>query len=156
DLGRIDVLAAGDVHVLPAVDDVEETVRVDARGVTRVQPAVSEGGLVGVGPVPVTGRDVWSLGPELAELTDIGVRPIGPYDAHFLMQHGLAGRARLARGILAVEHQHRGRGLGHAVTLLESDATAFPDLEQRHRHRRAADTANNEPAEIGLLEIRML
>src|SRR5215469_16485705 len=58
DLGRIDVLATGDVHVLPAVDDVVETVSVDARGISRMQPAVGEGGLVGVRPVPVTGRDV--------------------------------------------------------------------------------------------------
>jgi hypothetical protein len=43
DLGRIDVLAAGNVHVLPAVDDVVEAVFVDAGGVTRVKPAVGEG-----------------------------------------------------------------------------------------------------------------
>ena len=43
DLGRIDVLAAGNVHVLPAVDDVVKTLIVDARGVAGVQPAVGEG-----------------------------------------------------------------------------------------------------------------
>ena len=43
DLGRIDVLAAGNVHVLPAVDDVVEAFLVDARGVAGVQPAVGEG-----------------------------------------------------------------------------------------------------------------
>src|SRR4030095_10860374 len=43
DFGRIDVLAAGNVHVLPAVDDVVETFVVDARGVAGVQPTVGEG-----------------------------------------------------------------------------------------------------------------
>src|SRR4029078_309536 len=73
DLGRIDVLAAGNVHVLPAVDDVIETFLVDPRGVAGVQPAVGEGGGVGVGPVPVTGRDIWAANPEFAELTDRSV-----------------------------------------------------------------------------------
>ena len=43
DFGRIDVLAAGNVQVLPAIDDVVETLVVDARGVAGVQPAVGEG-----------------------------------------------------------------------------------------------------------------
>ena len=43
DFGRIDVLAAGNVHVLPAVDDVVVAFLVDARSVSRVQPAVGEG-----------------------------------------------------------------------------------------------------------------
>ena len=63
DLGRIDVLAAGDVHVLPAVDDVVEAFVVDPRGVAGVQPAVGEGRGVGVRPVPVARRDVRPLDP---------------------------------------------------------------------------------------------
>ena len=67
DLGRIDVLAAGNVHVLPAIDDVVEAFFVDPRGVAGMQPAVGEGRPVGVRPVPVAGRDVRSLDPEFAE-----------------------------------------------------------------------------------------
>ena len=37
DFGRIDVLAAEDAHVFPAIDDVVEAVLVDARGIAGVQ-----------------------------------------------------------------------------------------------------------------------
>jgi len=73
DLGRIDVLAAGYVHVLPAVDDVVEAVLVDPRGISGVQPAIGEGGRVGVRLVPVAGRDVRSFDPEFAEFADRGI-----------------------------------------------------------------------------------
>ena len=72
------------------------------------------------------------------------------------MQHRLAGRAGLARGILLVERQHRGTGLGHAVALLQRDAARLPHFQQRHRHRRAADAADDEAAEVGGGEGRML
>jgi len=42
DLGRIDVFAAGDVQVLPAIDDVIETFFVNACGVSGMQPAVGK------------------------------------------------------------------------------------------------------------------
>src|SRR6266849_2315478 len=63
DLGRVDVFAAGNVHVLPAVDDVVKTFLVDPRRIAGMQPAVGEGRRVGVRPVPVTGRDVRSPNP---------------------------------------------------------------------------------------------
>ena len=72
------------------------------------------------------------------------------------MQHRLAGRAGLARGVFLVEHQHGRAGLGHAVTLLQRDAALFPHFQQRHRHRRTADAADHEPAEVGRGESRML
>ena len=43
DFGRIDVLAAGDDHVLHAVVDVEVAVRVEIAGVAGVEPAVADG-----------------------------------------------------------------------------------------------------------------
>ena len=156
DLGRIDVLAAGDVHVLPAVDDVVEALLVDPRGVAGVQPAVGERRFVGVRPVPVARRDVRSLDPEFAEFADAGIAAVGTDDPHLGMQHRLAGGAGLARGVLLVERQHRGRGLGHAVALLQRDAALLPHLQQRHRHRRAADAADYEAAEVGGREGRML
>ena len=91
DFGRIDVLAAGNVHVLPAVDDVVKALFIDPRGVAGVQPAVGKGGRVGVRPVPVAGRDVRALDPEFAELADSGVGAVRANDPHFRMQHRLAG-----------------------------------------------------------------
>src|SRR5215212_7617468 len=49
DLGRIDVFAAGNIHVLPPIDDVVEAVFVHPRGVTGVEPAIGKRSLVGVG-----------------------------------------------------------------------------------------------------------
>src|SRR5688572_25450564 len=43
DLCGIDVLAAGDDHVVTAVEDVEVAVGVEVAGVTRVQPAAAVG-----------------------------------------------------------------------------------------------------------------
>ena len=43
DLGRIDVLAAADHHVLGAVDDVDEALLVEPREVAGADPAVDEG-----------------------------------------------------------------------------------------------------------------
>ena len=43
DLGRVDVLAAGDDHVLHPVDEEEVPVVVEVAGVARVVPAVAEG-----------------------------------------------------------------------------------------------------------------
>src|SRR5581483_12049366 len=83
DLGRIDVLAAGDVHVLPAVDDVVEAFLIDAGRITGVQPAVGERRLVRLRPVPIARRDVGSLDPEFTKLADIGVAAVRTDDAHF-------------------------------------------------------------------------
>ena len=43
DLGGIDVLAAGDDHVLDPVDDIDEAVLVHIAAVAGVQPAVAQG-----------------------------------------------------------------------------------------------------------------
>src|SRR5690606_124165 len=52
-LGGVDVLAAGDDHVLGAVDDVGVAVLVDAGHVAAAEPAVGErrGGIAGAPPV---------------------------------------------------------------------------------------------------------
>src|SRR3546814_2974134 len=58
DLGRIDVLAARDVHVLDAVDDIVIAIGIAAGDIAAFQPAVRrEGGFCRGLVVPVTGRD---------------------------------------------------------------------------------------------------
>ena len=54
-LGAVDVLAAGDDHVLLAVDDVDVAVLVLPHQVTGMEPAAAErlGGLLGLVPVPL-------------------------------------------------------------------------------------------------------
>ena len=57
DLGAVHVLAAADDHVLRAVDDEVEALRVAVAEVAGVQPAVAHGLGGGVGAVPVARRD---------------------------------------------------------------------------------------------------
>src|ERR1700686_2577798 len=78
DLGRIDVFAAGNIHVLPAIDDVVKTFLVDPRRIAGMQPAVGEGRCVGVRFVPVAWCDVRSLDPEFTELANADVGTVGP------------------------------------------------------------------------------
>src|SRR6185369_8775356 len=70
DLGRIDVLAAGDDHVLDAVVDVEVAVLVQVAGVAGAQPAVAAerpGGRFR--QVPVAGHVGAGAGRDLADFT---------------------------------------------------------------------------------------
>ncbi len=54
-LARVDVVAAGDDHVLLAVHDPEEAILIHAGDVARVQPALPQnfGRLIGTLPVPL-------------------------------------------------------------------------------------------------------
>ena len=67
-LGRVDVLAARDVHVLDAVDDVVVAVLVAHRDVAGVQPAVHDALRGHFGQLPVAGRDAGALDQQLAAL----------------------------------------------------------------------------------------
>ncbi len=60
---RVDVLAAANNHVFCAIDDIDESVFIDARDVARVMPALGERLRRRVGFVPVTLHDVGTLDP---------------------------------------------------------------------------------------------
>src|SRR3546814_6829856 len=57
DLRRIDILAAAQHHVLRAVNDEEETLRVDPREVAGADPAVDEGLRRRLGLVPIRSEE---------------------------------------------------------------------------------------------------
>src|SRR5512139_3258448 len=65
DFGGIHVLATRDEHVLDAIDDGVEAVRVLHGDVAGFEPAVLECGGVQLGPAPVTWRHVRAARPDL-------------------------------------------------------------------------------------------
>ena len=69
DLGRVDVLAAADHHVLGAVDDVDEAVLVPRRHVAGPHPAAAVAEDLGgeVGPAPVADHVRRALDDDLAD-----------------------------------------------------------------------------------------
>ena len=86
DLERMDVLAAGDDHVVDPAVDPEVAVVVEATGVARVVPAVADRLRVGVGPVPVAGEGlVARVGADLA----VGLEPQAGVDGGRPAQPGL-------------------------------------------------------------------
>jgi hypothetical protein len=68
ELGRIDVLAAGDDHVLDAVVHIEVAVLVHVAGIARAQPAIRPKCLRGcLRQIPVTGYVGAEAGGDLAD-----------------------------------------------------------------------------------------
>ena len=69
--GGVDVLPAGDDHVLDPIDDVDKAVVVRVANVAGVEPPFCVdrfGG--GVGSIPVSGHDVGAARADLAARTD--------------------------------------------------------------------------------------
>ena len=124
-LGRVDVFAAADDHVLDAVHHVDEAVGVHAAAVAGVHPAVlhSRGGLPGL--VPVAGHHQRAAHGDLAHRAVGHSLAVGIDDLHLGDRHRPAHRAqalprlagRVAPGRQRGDH---GRAFGHAVELAEA------------------------------------
>src|SRR5258708_17359500 len=103
----MNVLAAGDDHVLRAPDDPEIAFLVDSRQVSAPEPAILRQARF---PLPVAAHERRTLDPDLA------------FDQLYLaMRHRLADAARLAHGVLFEQSGGDWRGLGGAL-----------DLDHRH------------------------
>ena len=125
DLGREDVLAAGDDHVLDPVDHVQEAGLVEAAGIAGVHPAVlqSLGGFLGL--VPVALHDGRAAHGDLAHLAGGAFVALGIDDADLGGGDGAAGGAHLGRlgvgdVILRGKHGDDGGAFGLAVDLQEA------------------------------------
>ena len=59
DLLRVDVHATGDDLVVLPIDKVEVALLVEATEVTRAEPAVEEGRLGFLRPIPIAGEQKW-------------------------------------------------------------------------------------------------
>ncbi len=140
DLGRVDVLAAADDHVLDAVGDVDVAVGIHVAAIAGAQPAVlgdRRGGRLRL--APVAAHQLFAADPDLARDTGRD-RLAGAGFAHA----DLDPRDRLARRdqpmghrrVLVVggeQHAHHAALLGHAVDLLQP---AGKELQRRAHHRQ--------------------
>src|SRR5262249_38661994 len=94
DLARIDVVATGDDHLLLAVDNRIDAVRVDLREVAGVAPAVAEDFRRRGGIVPVPGHHVRTGYNELADLPGADISSVGADESHASADRRASGRAR--------------------------------------------------------------
>ena len=160
DIGGIDVEAAGNDHVLLAIEQDDETVLVDLAHVTRPEEKP---------PVPVMPEEVPRLVFLLVvtlhhdlraprELTDLALRQ---HLALFIQHHDLAAQARLAHGVELVRmeiglERARATSLGQAVDL---DQTPRPALQAIGLDVGAQGGAGRElgleGAEVVFLEVRV-
>ncbi len=157
DLGRVDVLAAGDDHVLRPADDPVVALLVACCDVAGQEPAVREGGGGCLVVLPVTGEDVraaddeLSLGGAVEQVARLGIA-----ERDVDVRVGLAGVAPLARRVLGREAEDVRRSLGQAVALDDLDAALVPGLQERLRHGRAADDRTPQRPEVCLREAGIL
>ena len=159
DLGRIHVLAARDVHVLPAVDDIDEAFVVEARGVAGLQPAVGEGRCRRVGLVPVARRDVGPLDQQLADRRPARTSlALVVDDADRRCASSPCRPSPTLRIASAASSIGAGRaGLGHAPALDQRHAARAPSFRGWRAHRaRRRRPAILQAREVGALELRML
>ena len=124
DLGRVDVLAAGDEHVLePAADPVEALVVAlgDVAGaqpaVRRTRPRSPPGCASSRGRRSGRARAARPRG-------SLRSSPSGSRSATSTYGYGLPGVAELAHGVLRRQAEHVRRRLGQAVALDDRDAAA--------------------------------
>ena len=154
DLDRVDVLAAGDDHVLLAVDERDVAVVVDLAEVAGVEPAAAERVGRRRRQHPVAGEDVLAAHEQLADLADGDVAVVVVDEAGLDVQQRAADRAELLLDVVGVEHGHRRRRLGQAEALLERHAAVVEELDQRQRRRRAARQGHVERRQVVVVEAR--
>src|SRR5262249_3683373 len=136
DLGRIDVLAAADDHVLHAVTDVEKAVDVEVADVAAAEPAVGVEALRrGVRAVPVARGSARAAHADLATSAGFADRISRAVDqSPFREDRGPAARAELADGVLGLEEAHGRRRFRHAVALADRDVALGVEPQQRLRN----------------------
>ncbi|KAI1698543.1 hypothetical protein Ddc_19063 [Ditylenchus destructor] len=153
-------LAVGVLHVLLAVDDVEEALFIAAREVAGQQPAVAHRLGAERGLAPVAGEDVLAADDDLADLADRDLAALFVDDEHLGLSIGPAAgrepmrRARQCLGVIAGgQRGHGGGGFAQSVALGQHGADAAPGfLDAGRRHRRGAVAELAQAGEIGLIE----
>ncbi len=93
DLDRVDVLAAGNDHVLDPVNHIDEAVVVHVAAVTGVHPAVDHGAGGFVRPLPVTHHHIVAAHDDLADGAIGDGLVVGIDNAHLAAEGGAAGAA---------------------------------------------------------------
>ena len=146
DLGRIDVLAARDDHVLEAVDDVEDADLVHVAEVAGVQPAIAQRLRGQLGLVPVAFHHQRPAHDDLAVLSWRQKAVLGVDDGQLAADQrpayriGFAEVPVLGPGVERWQRGHAGGRFGHAVAGHEAClGEVFLRFDhQRLGHRRGA------------------
>ena len=138
DLGRIDVLTAGDDHVLRPPDDPVVALLVAGGDVAGEKPAVRERRLRRLGVAPVAGEDVRAPHEQLA-LSGPLEHParLGVAERDVDVRIRLAGEAALAGSVLGRQAEDIRRRLGQPV--------ALDDLDPRSCHVSSNDSGIGAP-----------
>ena len=157
DLGRVDVLATGDDHVLHAVLQEQVTLLVEDAEVARVEPAaVGDRLRGGVEPVPVALHHVGALDDDLADLARLHIlHPVVDHP-HLGEHRWQAGGADLAQRVLLGQQGRERRGLGEAVALHERYAAFLVEADEGLRHRGAPADERAHRRQVAICEARHL
>ncbi len=162
DLPGIDVLAAGDDHVLLAIDHEHEILVVEVAEVAGMHPAIAQGRHRRRGIVPIAVHQARTAHQDLADLAGGGIAPIRPRDADGAAQESLACRReplhlrrRPVEDVLRRRQQRGDDALGHAIDLGEDRPERGHRAPQgRHRHRRRRVVNGTQGRLVGRGELR--
>ena len=137
-LDRIDILAAGDEHILFAVDHIEKAVRILPHHIASGEPAILQriGGRLRILPVSRGGHRPFQL--QFTGLVYIRFLPGIIDDPDIDIKIGHPDRADLADSVILVQAGDVRPHLGQPVPLTDRHALAVPGFDQRQRHRLAA------------------
>ena len=159
-LTRKDVEAAGDDHVLLAVEDEHVAALVLARDVAGVQPAVLQGLGRHVRPLPVFLHHMRRAHADFARLAggDLPILVVEDADLAGRDRHAAGFEQLRPRRVVIALGQDRDRiAFGLSVQLRENRADALDALDQpRRRHRRGAVEQIVERRQVGASQLRMI
>src|SRR5262245_45300251 len=98
---RVHVKAAGDDHVLLAIDNVEKTIRIHVADIARQKPAVDKGGGGVLGRIEIAPHHVRPLDADFADLTRLEHPPriVKRHDVHENAGQRQAARAGLVGAV---------------------------------------------------------
>ena len=136
DLHGVDVLAAGDDHVLLAVHEVDETVFVHTGHVAGVEPSVADAVVRGFLVLVVAEHDAGAAHDEFAHFLAFHVVAVFVHDAGLPQVAGLADGAHLVQVVHAEVHAAGADGFGEAVVrvVLMVGEVAEPAADEAGRH----------------------
>jgi hypothetical protein len=112
DLGAVDVLAAGDDHVLGPVDDFDVALVVHDAEVSGMKPSASHGFCSGLRIPPVLLHDSWAAVDDLTDLADSHVVHLGIDQPGFDVHQRFAHRPHLPDGIFTTQDAGGRAGFG--------------------------------------------
>ena len=149
DLGGMHVEAADQDHVLLAIDDAGESLRIHHADVPGLEESIRSDRLRGFfGTIPIASHDLRPSDADLAALADWQVHAVVVADCDLGVGHRQADRSIELGQVEAIHRRHR-RGLGKPIALDDRAAgNARPFLRSGLLHRHAAAIRDHQLAEI--------